>query len=309
MKLPNDDLATRINQQIGEFDLISLLRVLKHKGYQEKHIRFDSYTSQTSQERIIRSVSIDDQQVLIVVDLGLLGIQTPLPSTMIREMNIEIGQGTPNDKLLDMLDHHLILNYISYIYPEINTELFTEWKYTQRQLLLMQNIHSTATLYWLFQLIFPEFAIQSSQKEIEQAINALPVTLNQSTLGDHSRFGGVMVNETSCLHFELTLEKEHYRHHVLWVDEVEKRLQTFIYPLLDKREIYLVVSLRLPHRQKALQLASTSILGREIMCDDSQQDQLPQEVYYPTLHQGAVNLPIPDTDYTIQWGEPCRIHI
>lgn len=309
MTLPKENLATRINQHIGEFDLISLLRVLKHKGYQEKHIRFDSYTSQTSQERIIRSVSIDDYQVLIVVDLGLLGIQTPLPSTMIKEMKVEIGQGTPNDKLLDMLDHSLIINYISHIYPEINSQFFPEWKHTQRQLFLMHNIHSISTLYWLFQQVFPEFSIQSSKKNSEQEINALPITLNQSALGDHSRFGGVMINEAPCLQFKLTLEKEHYRHHVLWVDEVEKRLKAFIYPLLDKREIYLIVSLRLPHRQKALQLSSISILGREIMCDDSKQDTLPQEVYYPKLHQGAVNLAIPETDYTIQWGEPCRIHI
>jgi hypothetical protein len=309
MNMPEDNLEQRINQQIGAFDLISLLRLLKHKGYQEKFMRFDSYSSQTSQERLIREVKIYTDHVLIVVDLGLLGIQTPLPSVMIREIKPDIGQGTFSDKLLDMLDHTLILNYISNIYPEINNEFFPNWKNTQRQILLLQNMHSASTLFWTFQQVFPEFSLTLDNKDIEQQINALPIILNQSNLGDGSHFGGVVGTETPCIRINLYLEKEHYRNHVLWVDEVENRLQTYIYPLIDKREIYLIVSLRLPHRQKVFQLSNQTVLGREIMCDESNEDSLLNEVYYPALHQGAVNLPMPEADYTIQWGEPCRIHI
>jgi hypothetical protein len=307
--MPKDTLEQRINHQIGEFDLISLLRLLKHKGYQEKFMRFDSYSSQTSQERLIRRVSINNEHVLIVVDLGLLGIQTPLPSVMIREIKPEIGQGSFSDKLLDMLDHTLILNYISNIYPEINSEFFPDWAQTQRQTLLLQNMHSASTLFWTFQQTFPEFSLTMDNQDIEQKINALPIILNHSNLGDGSHFGGIVGTETPCIRINLYLEKEHYRHHVLWVDEVEKRLQVFIYPLVDKREIYLIISLRLPHRQKVFQLSNQTVLGREIMCDERHKDTLLTEVYYPTLHQGAVNLPIPEADYTIQWGEPCRIHI
>lgn len=309
MNMPEDDLEQRINQQIGNFDLISLLRLLKHKGFQEKFMRFDSYSSQISQERLIRKIKIYDNHVLIIVDLGLLGIQTPLPSVLIREIKPEIGHGTFSDKLLDMLDHTLILNHISNIYPEINHEFFLDWQHTRHQILLLQNMHSASTLFWAFQQIFPEFSLTMDNKDIDQAINALPIILNQSHLGDGSHFGGIVGTSTPCIRMNLYLEKEHYRSQVLWVDEVEHRLQASIYPLIDKREIYLVVSLRLPHRQKVFQLASQTVLGREIMCDDSHKDNLLDEVYYPTLHQGAVNLPIPEADYTIQWGEPCRIHI
>lgn len=310
MNMPEHDLELRINQQIGEFDLISLMRLLKHKGFQDKHIRFDSYSSQTSQERLIREVKIySDDHVLIVVDLGLLGIETPLPSVMIRDIKPEVGQGTFADKLLDMLDHSLILNYIINIYPEINSGFFSNWSNTQRQILFLQNVHSVSTIHWMFQQVYPEFSVTLDQKDIDQMVNAIPIILNQSNLGDSAYFGGVVSTEAPCIRVNLYLEKEHYRNHVLWVDEVEQRLQELIYPLIDKREVYLVVSLRLPHRQKVFLLSNQSVLGREIMCDDDNKETLLDEVYYPALHQGAVNLAIPEMDYIIQWGEPCRIHI
>ena len=77
------DIELKIQSKKDEFDFISLWRLLNYLGYANNRIRFKSYNSLVSQNSLIRKLSFDGQdekKVVITLNLGLLGPQTPLPS-------------------------------------------------------------------------------------------------------------------------------------------------------------------------------------------------------------------------------------
>lgn len=300
-------LAEKLNMRIGEFDILALIRYLKYKGYQEANMRFASHQSMVSQTKLIERVELYEKHVVIIVNLGLLGIQTPLPSGMITE-RVGRKQGADNetDRLLKLLDHALILNFVASIYPEVNINFFSQWHKTRRNLLIIQNVHSVAFLYWLFQRVFPEFVIRFDEKFVPRKVSTDAVTLDHDGLSGAARLGGVALMSDLCVHINLFLELTHYRSQTTaWVSEVERRLKSFVYPLLNKREIYLFISLELEHDSNVT-LSKESRLGRDLLSTNKLEIQ-PSRLQYFILHQGGIDMPEPEQVHEIEWGGACRI--
>ena len=213
-----DLLTEKLNKRIGEFDILALLRYLKHKGYQEANMRFASHHSLVSQTKLIQRVELYEKHAVIILNLGLLGIQTSLPSMMIEEISAR-KQNSYNeiDRLLNLLDHSLILNFVASVYPEININFFSHWEKTRRNLLLIQSVHSVAFLYWLFQRVFPEFVIRFDEKFVPHKVATESVKLDQSGLKGVARLGGVALLSDLCVHINLHLELAHYRTQIAWL--------------------------------------------------------------------------------------------
>ena len=305
---PADLLAEKLNSRIGEFDILSLLRYLKYKGYQEGNIRFTSYQSMVSQTKLIQRVKVYEKHVVVIINLGLLGIQTSLPTSMLEEI-ADRNKNTYNDtdRLLKLLDHALILNFIASVYPEISNNFFSQWEKTRRNILTLQNIHSVAFLFWLFQRVFPEFVISFDEKSVPTKVATQHVTLDHNGLDGIARLGGLALLSDLCIHIHLTLEMEHYRSRTVWVTEVEERLKNFVYPLLDNREIYLFISLAHDFESN-VRLAKDSRLGRDLL--PSNNPEAPESmVHYFILHQGGIDIPDLDPEYIIEWGGACRIRV
>lgn len=301
-------LARRINQYIGKFDILALLRLLKLKGYQEQYLRFTSHHSLVSQDRLIERVELYAQHGVITLNLGLLGIQTPLPSQMLQDVAAKhMNSGDGLDRLLKLLDHTLIVNFIGSVYPEFNTGYFRQWNNTRRNLLLLQDVHSGSFLYWLFQSVFPEFIITFNEKSVPRQVPTEPIILNQFGLGDPATLGGITVLKDLCIHVDLHLELEHYRVQSSWLAEVEERLRRLVYPLLSHREIYLFISLQL-EQESPLRLSANSRIGRDLLPGNKQGNAAPTLQYF-VLHQGGIFVPQEAPCYAVQWGETCRIRI
>jgi hypothetical protein len=303
-----DKLTEKLNERIGEFDILALIRYLKYYGYEETNMRFTSHQSMMSQTKLVEQVKLYEKHVVITVNLGLLGIQTPLPSSMIKEVvERKLDVDSETDRLLKLLDHVLILNFVASIYPEVNINFFSQWQKTRRNILIIQNVHSIAFLYWLFQRVFPEFVIRFDEKFVPRKVSTESVILDQGGLNGVARLGGVALMSDLCVHINLCLELAHYRTQTIWVSEVEQRLKNFVYPLLNKQETYVFISLELEHESN-VRLSNDSRLGRDLLPSNTLGIELPGLQYF-ILHQGGVDMPEPEPEYKIEWGGACRIRI
>ena len=76
-------LEKKILANIHKFDIFCLIRLLIDAGYALEEIQFQSHDSLTSQSKLIHDITFQNtaaRQVIITLNLGLLGVQSPLPS-------------------------------------------------------------------------------------------------------------------------------------------------------------------------------------------------------------------------------------
>ena len=70
--MDSSHLEKKINSQISEFDILALLRVLKHGGYNECQMYFHSYDNMASQSSLLHHVELKDDRIDIFLNTGLL---------------------------------------------------------------------------------------------------------------------------------------------------------------------------------------------------------------------------------------------
>ncbi len=300
---PDVGLAKQINSRLADFDLLALLRLLQMEGYKINDIWFSSHESLASQDRLVEHVKLINERAFLSINLGLLGVHSPLPSTVFQQLDkASIKQRSLSD-FLGFFDHLLILNYLGNLYPQINTDLFCDWEESNRQYLQIQNMRSRSSLYWLFQLVFPEFEITLKDNQFSNLVDSQSIYLGTLILGNESTFGGKRQLKISSLHIHLGLQREDYQPYLNWAEEALRRVEELIFPLLDGLEVYLKITFELGEHDHSLHLVPNSSLGYEIL----KTRELKR--YQLCLHQGPVRLPQIESLNDIEWGVPCRIQV
>jgi hypothetical protein len=296
-------LSEQIQSKLADFDLLALLRLLKMEGYESQNFWFSSHESLSSQDRLIAGVTLINERALISINLGLLGVHSPLPSAVFQQLDKAAVKQRSLSDFLKFFDHLLILNYLGNLYPQINTEFFSDWEKTNFDYLQVQNMHSKSSLFWLFQVAYPEFDISLSNDKFIDSSETESIYLGRLILGDESHFGGESKFSKPSIHIHLRLMCEDFQPNLNWAKEALKRLDELIYPLLNGLEVCLKITFSLGEHSNSLHLLPTSSLGYEAL----QTTEL--KALQLCLHQGMVRLPttIPIDD--IEWGVPCRIQV
>jgi predicted component of type VI protein secretion system len=82
-------LETKIVKNIWRFDPISLLNILAYMGYRMDDLLFCSHFSPCSQSRLVEAIEFrgTPRQVIITLNMGLLGGQSVLPNYMFKEVD------------------------------------------------------------------------------------------------------------------------------------------------------------------------------------------------------------------------------
>ncbi|TQV88494.1 type VI secretion system baseplate subunit TssG [Aliikangiella coralliicola] len=297
------DLCSEINSRLASFDLLALLRLLKLEGYSMNDIWFSSHDSLASQDRLIEKVSLNNERVFISINLGLLGVHSPLPSALYRQLDVASMQQKSLSLFLGFFDHLLITNYLGNLYPQINTELFRDWQSTNQNYLVLQNMRSKSTLFWLFQMVFPEFKIKVGCSSFPTSVTAEAIYLGTLILGDDSTFGGQKINELAARHIHLRLMHDDYQPNLNWAEEALRRVEELVFPLLDGLELCLKITMALGTHNHSLHLRPASSLGYETLQTTAKQ------AHTLCLHQGAVRLPKVKSMPDVIWGVPCRIQV
>jgi hypothetical protein len=259
-----NDLEENVSQRIHEFDIISLLRLLMTMNYSQEEIRFRSHNSICSQSGLIHGIMFRHEPVreaVITLNMGLLGVQSPLPSYFRKKMeNEEAGRRSLVD-FIGYFDHHLIRDYICNIYPEINRFFFPHWELTKRRYLQILNLKSIGTLHWLFQTVFPEIVVQVENAMLSSDVQTRPVLLGKTVLGGDAVFGNKTSVAVQGRRVTLYSEEEMTDTQVPWPREIKNRLSSLVFPVLQPTGIDLEINLVLKSQKRWVRLHAETYLG------------------------------------------------
>lgn len=254
-------LEQEINTRLGDFDLISLLRLLKLHHYDEQSLWFSSHNNIASQNRLIETVNIDEKKgyAFIELNIGILASTGILPEHMRKFMDRPDVNEQQLQQFFKLYDHLLIVSYLGQLYPEINRNYFDSWQHTVACYTQLQNMRSKASLHWLLNTAFPEFenAIFSILSH-NNDISSEPI-LGQITLGQLTSTN----QETQQLGFKfyMQLRPEWNNQPFDWQAKTKKRIIEWIIPWLKDFSIEVEFYLSITRSETHLKLRQQSVLG------------------------------------------------
>jgi len=195
------------------------------------------------------------------VNLGLLSVQTPLPSYFLKR----VDQGlVDTEALVDFVaffDQNLLRLFVLSVYPEINPDVFPDWELAKKQFCGMLNLRSCTTLHWLFHLVFPELGVQVDKATLGRTLETEDVVLGRSTLGGDSVFGKRTAIKVRGARIVLSSEEERTVMGVPWPREIRERMESMIFPLLRSVGIDLEVFLVIRSHTSWVRLQADTYLG------------------------------------------------
>lgn len=260
-----NELEIKISQRIHEFDLISLIRLLKFIGYQDEEIRFKSNVSISSQPTLIHGIEFRNEQpsrrVIIIVNLGLLSAQNPLPNYFLKKMDDRMIDTQAFVDFIGYFDHCLIKNYLLNIYPEINANLFRDWELTKLRYLQMLDLKSRSVLHWLFQLVFPELSVCVKKVVLQRKIKTASIQLGKTVIGSEAVFGKKTSVPVYGKRITLHSERELTDFGEPWPKEIKKRINDLIFPIIESVGIDMEIILIIRSQTTWAKLHRESYLG------------------------------------------------
>ena len=260
MTAPERKIASRIH----DFDIISLLELLEYLGYHPEEIYFRSHLSTSSQPSLIHGIEFRDEptrSVLIIVNLGLLSAQSPLPSYFLKKLDAGYINAQAFVDFIGYFDHFLIKNYLLSIYPEMNKRFFPDRQVTKSRFLELLDLRSCSTLHWLFELVFPELGVCVEKIALGRQLRSAPIRLGETILGTDAIFGAKASSPVQGRRVTLFSEFESTDRGEPWPREIEQRLTDPVFPILRSIGMDLEIVLVIRAQKTWAKLHSESYLG------------------------------------------------
>ena len=257
-------IESRIRAKTNRFDLVSLIRLLRHIGYQDNQIRFKSYNSQVSQKGLIHDIMFrkwPEEIVVLTLNLGLLAPQTPLPSYFQKIIDKRMIDVNTFYQFINFFDHPIAENLIKSVMPENNTKLFPDWERTKLNFVKMMDLKSINTLYWFIALYFPELELRVDKTKNRRDIVTNPFVLGKAVLGDTATFGAQTKIVTQGVRITFFAEEERTNKDVPWPKEIRQRLEKYIFPVLSTVGVDVQILLVIKYQYAWAKLEQNSYLG------------------------------------------------
>lgn len=256
-------LQKKIEENIKRFDVCTLIKLLKNAGYENKDIYFQSSASLSSSAALCEGIFFSDSalKVTIILNMGLLSSNSPLPSFFRKKMDSGNINSTLFSRFLDFFDHHLIKNLLMMSMPDFEHSFFPKWRETQREYLKFLDLNSISTLEHLFKNCFPELVVRAVKFPRVFRQNCFSFTLGSTPLGIQSYLGKKIEQTVPSFKFILIGEDTHTELGVPWPLEIKKRLKNLIYVIFRRVEIHFRVTFILKNNKEVAHLSPTCRLG------------------------------------------------
>ena len=264
MKDKIKEIESKIQANKDKFDFISLLRLLNHIGYSNSRIRFRSYNSLVSQKGLIRKIEFKkktEKRVVITLNFGLLGPQTPIPSYFQKMIDSGIMDVNAFFQFINFFDHPLIEDFLQYAIPERNIKLFPDWEKMKLNYINMLDLKSVTTVYWFLSLYFPELELRVDKMANKREITTTPFILGNAILGDTSTFGDKTIIYAEGIKVTFFSEEEVNNQNVSWPMEIKKRLKHRVFPIFSLVGMDIKVMLVIKFQNTWAKLQPNSYLG------------------------------------------------
>jgi hypothetical protein len=254
-------LVDMINSRLNDFDIISLLRLLKHNHISEQAMWFSSHNNIASQNRLIESVKLTNDTAFIEMNIGILASTGILPAHIRRFMERPEVDENQLQLFFQLFDHILISHYVGQLYPEINRSFFDDWSHSKACYLQLQNMRSEASLHWLLNTAFPEFKVAIAHNTAGKFDNDIMQCLGAMTLGATTPLAA-SDKRWDCKIY-LLLRPEWNGIVETWQLTVIERITQWLIPLLQDFSINLAVYLCITRSDRHLKLRQHSVLGHD----------------------------------------------
>ena len=188
-------IQQRIAKDIKRFDVCSLLKLLREIGYQSTDIYFESHSDLSSRSSLCEDIFFSENapKVRIILNLGLLSGNSPLPNFFRKKMDSGSIDPILFTKYLNFFDHHIINNLLLMSMPDINNVFFSSWQSTKSHYLKLLDLNSTSTLWHLFQACFPELTVKVIKAPRVFRQNSSSIVIGTTRLGVESFLGKKIV--------------------------------------------------------------------------------------------------------------------
>jgi predicted component of type VI protein secretion system len=261
--LPYESVQERISRNIKRFDICALLKLLKELGYHKEDLYFESNADLSSPTSLCHAIFFSEQfpKVRIVLNLGLLSVNSPLPNFFRKKMDSGSIDPVLFSKFLGFFDHHLIKNLLSMSMPDLNDTFFTSWLATKNHYLKLLDFNSTSTLWHLFQACFPELTVRIIKAPRLFKQNSSSTMLGTTRLGKESYLGKKIIQTIPSFKFILLSDETKTDLSIPWPSEIKNRLRKIIFRFLERTDIHFRVIFILRNNKEIAHLSRHSQLG------------------------------------------------
>jgi hypothetical protein len=277
----------RIRELIHRFEIAALLDVLHSMGYRDDQIEFMSNPVQSHRAALLEDIEFLETppRVLILVNLGLLSGQGPIPSYFYQLLGEQ--RDTSMTEFLWFFDNALLRQRFSGLFPERDQAVVPDWgEVNQLQLALLQ-LGSPTGMHWLFRLVYPELSISVRRSVQKRRVRTSGILMGESALGTGCAFGGFTQVPVGGIDVRLLCEEWETPAGKPWAHVAEQRLKQLVMPALDSSDLFLTVILVFLDRQSFARLIAQNFLGYEPIASPPIEDQ-PPPVQQVILFQGGV---------------------
>lgn len=257
------EVFKKIEKKIRFFDLCSLIKLLNNLGFHQDDIYFESHLSHHSPISLCEKIvfSKESPRVRVVLNMGLLSNNSPLPSFFTKYIENDEIDGEKFLRFLSFFNHHLIKDYLRLSLPEKNSLFFQNWRDTHYYYLSLLGFESISTLWTIFKDCFPELNIKVTKNTRMMRLNASTLILGKDGLGGKSTVGEKLQETLSSFRIVLNTEEEISETLVPWPVEINRRLMAWIFPILKKTDIHLSIILKIKNKWSSLHLKKNHYLG------------------------------------------------
>lgn len=258
-------MQDRIRRRARDFDLPALLRVLKRCGYADDEVFIESNPESTSGPSLVEDIVFElrpMRRVCVLVNMGLLGSSSPLPSYFFRLIE-GATEPEPFEDFIHYFDNVLLRNRAKAVMPEEDIELWGEKGRTKASYFGMLGPGSVATLSQVITWYFPELGCQVHRRAFHQTTSAHACRTGISRLDGSGVVGKHYSSEAEGFGVELFVDEERTGNGRSWPHLVRQRLHQQVLPLLAGARMPLTVMLNVLSHDTWVKLQHEGYLGFE----------------------------------------------
>jgi hypothetical protein len=256
----------RVCERARAFALGPLIELLLAHGYRREQLLFES-NREGGATSLVHAIEFraGGSEVLITLNIGLLGDNGLLPSYFLREVDSSPDPQRFYD-FIRFFDHRLIESFARASWPEQDPNVYGDYTLLCTAVLKLVGLDSVSSLHWFIQSVFPELAVRVTRGAFPSETSSHACRTGISRLDGSSVIGRVYETEAQGFTVDLVTDEEAYDRHRNWAAVVRSRLNERCLPVLAAFRLPLRVVLTvLSHaswaRLESMQAETTGYLG------------------------------------------------
>ncbi|HNN90911.1 MAG TPA: type VI secretion system baseplate subunit TssG [Pseudomonadota bacterium] len=257
-----EKMQRAICERAPRFGLSALLDAVHALGYTDEEIQLASHPTTAHQSSLVQAVrfaSPPQRRVQIVLNVGLLSPQSPLPSYFQQVIDRQ-REGTLTS-FLNFFAHHLLSQSVQGQFPERSGDLFPTGPDSLAELRSLMGLRTTYALHWIFDHLYPELGVAVERVQMLRTVQTRSVRIGPWGLGDGATLGGQAQVPVGGIAVSLFADEAVSSAGRPWPQEAERRFKEQAIPILQGHGIHLRLALVLRDQRNFLVLRPQEFLG------------------------------------------------